>query len=37
MVELDDDVKMEVLTDDINAYSFLYPVKLQAKNIAFKW
>ncbi|XP_042458400.1 psbP domain-containing protein 5, chloroplastic-like [Zingiber officinale] len=37
MVELDDDVKMEVLTDDINAYSFLYPIKLQAKNFAFKW
>ncbi|WOL00355.1 psbP domain-containing protein 5, chloroplastic isoform X1 [Canna indica] len=36
-VDLDDDVKMELLVDDINAYSFMYPVKLPAKKFAFKW
>ncbi|THU59106.1 hypothetical protein C4D60_Mb03t21500 [Musa balbisiana] len=36
-VELDEDVKMDLLVDDINAYSFLYPVKLPAKKFAFKW
>nr|CAD1823313.1 unnamed protein product [Ananas comosus var. bracteatus] len=37
VVELDEDVKMALLLDDINAYSFLYPVELPAKKFSFKW
>lgn len=36
-VELDDDVKMASLVDEINAYSFLYPLELPAKKFTFKW
>uniref|UniRef100_A0A0F7GYK8 Photosystem II reaction center PsbP family protein n=1 Tax=Cypripedium formosanum TaxID=53042 RepID=A0A0F7GYK8_9ASPA len=36
-IELDEDVKMTSLVDDINAYSFLYPVELPGKNFSFKW
>ncbi|PKA52938.1 PsbP domain-containing protein 5, chloroplastic [Apostasia shenzhenica] len=36
-VGLDEDVKMASLVDDINAYSYLYPVELPAKKFSFKW
>ncbi|KAK8934399.1 hypothetical protein KSP39_PZI014279 [Platanthera zijinensis] len=36
-IELDGDVKMALLVDDINAYSFLYPTKLPGKKFSFKW
>ncbi|XP_020581155.1 psbP domain-containing protein 5, chloroplastic isoform X2 [Phalaenopsis equestris] len=35
--KLDEDVRMALLVDDINAYSFLYPVELPAKKFSFKW
>ncbi|KAK9141859.1 hypothetical protein Syun_011259 [Stephania yunnanensis] len=35
--ELVEDVKMASMVDDINAYSFMYPVKLPSKKFAFKW
>ncbi|KAK9135856.1 hypothetical protein Syun_015186 [Stephania yunnanensis] len=35
--ELVEDVKMAYMVDDINAYSFMYPVELPSKKIAFKW
>ncbi|MQL97075.1 hypothetical protein Taro_029760 [Colocasia esculenta] len=34
---LDEDVKTAVFTDDINAYSFLYPLVVPAKKLVFKW
>ncbi|XP_073114926.1 psbP domain-containing protein 5, chloroplastic [Elaeis guineensis] len=37
VVELGEDAKMALLVDDINAYSFQYPVELPAKKFAFKW
>nr|AJS13469.1 PPD5 [Erycina pusilla] len=36
-IELDEDVKMALLVDDINAYSFMYPVELPGKGFSFKW
>lgn len=36
-VELDEDVRVASLVDDINAYSFLYPLQLPAKKFTFKW
>lgn len=36
-IELDGDVKMDLLVDDINAYSFLYPTELPGKKFSFKW
>ena len=36
-IELDKDVKMALNVDDINAYSFLYPLELPAKKFTFKW
>ncbi|KAK9150601.1 hypothetical protein Syun_008910 [Stephania yunnanensis] len=35
--ELVEDVKMASMVDDINAYSFMYPVELPSKKFAFKW
>ncbi|KAK9149507.1 hypothetical protein Scep_008264 [Stephania cephalantha] len=35
--ELVEHVKMASMVDDINAYSFMYPVKLPSKKFAFKW
>ncbi|ONK76621.1 uncharacterized protein A4U43_C03F30240 [Asparagus officinalis] len=32
-----EDVKMALSVDDINAYSFLYPIELPAKKLTFKW
>lgn len=32
-----EDVKMALSVDDINAYSFLYPLELPAKKLTFKW
>ncbi|XP_072968421.1 psbP domain-containing protein 5, chloroplastic [Typha angustifolia] len=37
VVELDGNVKMDLLEDDINAYSFLYPVELPMRKFTFKW
>jgi hypothetical protein len=36
-LETDEDVKMSTQVDEINAYSFLYPVELPGKNFSFKW
>ncbi|KAJ0985605.1 hypothetical protein J5N97_003961 [Dioscorea zingiberensis] len=36
-VELDEDVKMGLLLDEINAYSFQYPMELPMKKFTFKW
>ncbi|VAI92900.1 unnamed protein product [Triticum turgidum subsp. durum] len=36
-VELDDGVKMAMLVDETNAYSFLYPVQLPGKKTSFRW
>lgn len=36
-VELNEDVKMDLLVDDINAYSFQYPMELPKKKFSFKW
>ncbi|GJN18370.1 hypothetical protein PR202_gb05524 [Eleusine coracana subsp. coracana] len=33
----DEDVKMATQVDEINAYSFLYPVELPGKKFSFKW
>ncbi|GJM93898.1 hypothetical protein PR202_ga10491 [Eleusine coracana subsp. coracana] len=33
----DEDVKMATQVDEINAYSFLYPVELPGKKFNFKW
>lgn len=35
--ETDEDVKMNTQVDEINAYSFLYPVELPGKKFSFKW
>ncbi|CAA6666292.1 unnamed protein product [Spirodela intermedia] len=35
--DLDGDLKSAVFVDDINAYSFAYPVELSGKNVVFKW
>ncbi|XP_047059166.1 psbP domain-containing protein 5, chloroplastic-like [Lolium rigidum] len=35
--ELDDDVKMAMLVDETNAYSFLYPVQVPGKKSSFRW
>ncbi|CAM0881726.1 unnamed protein product [Alopecurus aequalis] len=35
--ELDDDVKMAMLVDETNAYSFLYPVEVPGKKSSFRW
>lgn len=37
VMETDEDVKMNTQIDEINAYSFLYPVELPGKKFAFKW
>ncbi|XP_050388316.1 psbP domain-containing protein 5, chloroplastic [Argentina anserina] len=34
---LAEDVKMASFSDEINCYSYLYPVELQSKNAIFKW
>ncbi|CAL4975262.1 unnamed protein product [Urochloa decumbens] len=36
-METDEDVKMNTQVDEINAYSFLYPVELPGKKFSFKW
>ncbi|KAH7652064.1 Photosystem II protein [Dioscorea alata] len=36
-VELNEDVKMGLLVDDINAYSFQFPMELPKKKFSFKW
>lgn len=36
-VGTDEEIKMVQLVDDINAYSFLYPVELPSKKLVFKW
>ncbi|KAF8400747.1 hypothetical protein HHK36_014047 [Tetracentron sinense] len=33
----EDELKMSLLVDDINAYSFLYPVEFPSKKFVFKW
>ncbi|XP_024165681.1 psbP domain-containing protein 5, chloroplastic isoform X1 [Rosa chinensis] len=33
----EEDVKMASFADDINSYSYLYPVELQSKKVIFKW
>ncbi|KAJ0091119.1 hypothetical protein Patl1_12834 [Pistacia atlantica] len=33
----EEDLKMASMIDDINAYSYLYPVELPSKNFLFKW
>lgn len=35
--DLDGDLKTAVFVDDINAYSFVYPVELPRKKFVFKW
>uniref|UniRef100_A0ACD5VLG4 Uncharacterized protein n=1 Tax=Avena sativa TaxID=4498 RepID=A0ACD5VLG4_AVESA len=35
--KLDDDVKMAMLVDETNAYSFLYPVQVPGKKSSFRW
>ncbi|WVZ69687.1 hypothetical protein U9M48_018435 [Paspalum notatum var. saurae] len=37
VMETDEDVKMNTQVDEINAYSFLYPVELPGKKFLFKW
>ncbi|AQK96670.1 PsbP domain-containing protein 5, chloroplastic [Zea mays] len=37
VMETDEDVKMNTQIDEINAYSFLYPVELPGKKFTFKW
>nr|AWY10654.1 hypothetical protein Sh038L23_g0290 [Saccharum hybrid cultivar SP80-3280]AWY10712.1 hypothetical protein Sh281G09_g0060 [Saccharum hybrid cultivar SP80-3280] len=37
VMETDEDVKMNTQVDEINAYSFLYPVELPGKKVSFKW
>lgn len=37
MVGMDDETKMALLVDEINAYSFLYPVESPSKKFVFKW
>ncbi|ERN06066.1 hypothetical protein AMTR_s00142p00088550 [Amborella trichopoda] len=37
IVEKDDEIAMALQVDDINAYSFLYPVQLPSKKFTFKW
>ncbi|XP_077211746.1 psbP domain protein (Mog1/PsbP/DUF1795-like photosystem II reaction center PsbP family protein) [Tasmannia lanceolata] len=36
-VEADEEIKMSLLVDDINAYSFMYPVELPSEKFLFKW
>ncbi|KAF8676016.1 hypothetical protein HU200_047519 [Digitaria exilis] len=36
-METDEDVKMNMQVDEINAYSFLYPIELPGKKFSFKW
>lgn len=33
----EDEVKLRPLVDDINAYSYLYPIELPSKKFVFKW
>ena len=33
----EDDLKTDLFVDEINAYSFLYPVEIPGKKFAFKW
>ncbi|CAN0877801.1 PsbP domain-containing protein 5, chloroplastic [Linum grandiflorum] len=33
----EDDLKMASMVDEINAYSYSYPMELQSKKFAFKW
>ncbi|XP_010249865.1 PREDICTED: psbP domain-containing protein 5, chloroplastic [Nelumbo nucifera] len=35
--EPEEELKMSLLVDDINAYSFLYPSELPSKKFVFKW
>ncbi|KAL0910646.1 hypothetical protein M5K25_021648 [Dendrobium thyrsiflorum] len=37
VIEADEDVKMALVVDDINAYSFLYPAEVPAKKFSFRW
>ncbi|XP_042519978.1 psbP domain-containing protein 5, chloroplastic isoform X2 [Macadamia integrifolia] len=37
LAEPEGDVKMSSVVDEINAYSFLYPVELPSKKYIFKW
>ncbi|KAL6615589.1 hypothetical protein ACP70R_037859 [Stipagrostis hirtigluma subsp. patula] len=36
-METDEDVKMATQVDEINSYSFLYPVELPGQKFSFKW
>ncbi|KAL0323882.1 UNVERIFIED_CONTAM: PsbP domain-containing protein 5, chloroplastic [Sesamum calycinum] len=33
----EEELKMDLLVDDINAYSYLYPTELPSNNFVFKW
>ncbi|CAN1785390.1 hypothetical protein LINPERHAP1_LOCUS16859 [Linum perenne] len=33
----EDDLKMASMVDEINAYSYSYPMELQSKKFSFKW
>lgn len=33
----EEDLKMASLVDEINAYSYLYPVEFLSKKLKFKW
>jgi hypothetical protein len=35
--ELQQDPKMASFLDEVNAYSYLYPLELPSKNFVFKW
>jgi hypothetical protein len=37
VMETDEDVKMATQVDEINAYSFIYPVGVPGNNFSFKW
>ncbi|XP_043687194.1 psbP domain-containing protein 5, chloroplastic [Telopea speciosissima] len=37
VAEPEEDVKMSSVVDEINAYSFLYPVELPSKKFTFRW
>lgn len=33
----EEDLRMDALVDEINAYTYLYPVELPSKKVLFKW
>ena len=34
---MEEEFKMASVVDDINAYSYLYPLELSSKKLVFKW